>query len=75
MTECIVIDANSDASGNDGRWAISDGAFCYTYNSYNDADDWVILPAVEFGNASKVKISVSAKTGAYPEGFEIRIGN
>lgn len=74
MSQCVVIDANRDASGNDGKWSISNDAFCYNYSS-NDADDWVILPTVDFGKASKVKISLSAKTGKYPEAFEIWLGN
>ncbi|MCM1067679.1 MAG: hypothetical protein NC418_08935 [Muribaculaceae bacterium] len=74
--ECIIIDANGDGEkfSNNGVWTISDGAFCYTYHSRNQADDWVILPMVDFADNTAVKVSVSVKTGSYNESFELKLG-
>ncbi|MBD5189796.1 MAG: carbohydrate-binding protein [Bacteroidales bacterium] len=76
FNECVVIDANNDGTlSGEGKWTFSEDAFCYNYNSYKDADDWIILPFVNSGESRKVTISLSAKTGNYPEGFEVYAGN
>lgn len=75
LSDCVEVDAAGDgnAEGN-GKWTVNDGAFLYTYHSSNDADDWIILPLVDFGDATKVKVSISAKTLGFPEGFELKLG-
>ncbi|MDE6408910.1 MAG: hypothetical protein K2K81_01505 [Muribaculaceae bacterium] len=75
--ECVVIDANGDGAtfGEEGKWTFSDNAFCYTYNSSNVADDWIILPLVNFAENKKVKVSMNVKTGKFPEGFELWLGS
>lgn len=78
IKECVVVDANGDEDENgsaNGVWKISDGAFCYTFSSKNNADDWVILPFVEVGETRNITVSVSVKTGNLPEAFELKLGN
>ncbi len=77
FAQCKVIDANGDGSeyGNNGKWAYETDSFVYTYNSSNKADDWMILPMVDFGDVRKVKISIAVKTGSYYEGFEVKLGD
>lgn len=78
---CNVIDANGDGPetsyGENGIWRYNSekSAFEYTYHSLNQADDWVILPAFERGDVTKVKVSLDVMTGSYPEGFEVLLGN
>lgn len=81
--QCINIDANGDKDPNDtmgynnGIWSYVmayDGAFKYTYSLSNDADDWLILPFVDFGDAENVVVSVDVRTESDPESFEIYLG-
>lgn len=76
-SQCAILDANGDASeyGDNGQWTVKEDAFVYTYNSSNNADDWVFLPMVDFGNVRKVKVSVDVKTVNYAEGFELKLGS
>lgn len=73
INECVVIDANGDGTGYGGKWAFNEGAFRYTYSS-KDADDWVILPFVNFGSSTKVTVSISVRAGGYPENFKLMLG-
>lgn len=77
LSQCVVIDVNNDGEeyGNLGKWTIEDNAFAYYYNLRNQANDWVILPMVEFGDIKKVKVSIDVKTGSSPESFELKLGN
>lgn len=73
--ECRLTDANGD----DTTWEFStDGgepSFFYPYHSRNQADDWLFLPAVDFGTADKARISVEARSkGTYTESFEVWLG-
>ena len=70
--ECTPFDANGD----DVTWQYRTESFYYYYHSNNAANDWIILPAVNFGNATKVKVSVEAhcEGASYPEAFQICIG-
>lgn len=77
--QCVVVDVNGDAyvsNGNTfGGWSFAMGAgFKYVYSQNNDADDWLILPLVNFGDATKVKVSVDVKTESDTESFEIMLG-
>lgn len=79
--QCVVIDANHDQNGIYNTW---------TYNKYfdapiyweqggNDADDWLIFPAVNIEDADKLlRLSIDAAntvTGAYYyEQFEVFFG-
>lgn len=76
-SQCVILDANGDAStyGDNGQWTVKEDAFVYTYDSRNNADDWVFLPMVDLGNVRKVKVSVDVKTGGYDEGFELKLGS
>lgn len=79
FAQCKVIDANGDGSeyGSNGKWTYDSGKndFVYTYHSSNQADDWMILPMVDFGDTRKVKVSLSVKTGDYNECFDVKLGN
>lgn len=75
---CEPLDENHDeVEGKaNGIWTYQEnyGAFVYTYNDNNKADDWLILPKVNLGSVRKIKVSVSVKTGSYKESFEIKLG-
>ena len=77
LSQCVVIDVNNDGEeyGNLGKWTIEDNAFVYYYNSRNQANDWVILPMVDFGDVRKVKVSIDVRTGGSAESFELKFGN
>lgn len=71
--------SRTDANGDDTTWEFStDGgepSFFYPYHSRNQADDWLFLPAVDFGTADKARISVEARSkGTYTESFEVWLG-
>lgn len=73
--ECKVVDGNCD----DKTWTFStekdDPSFYYPYHSKNKANDWIILPAVNFGTTDKIRISVDARSkGSYTESFEVYLG-
>lgn len=82
FNECLEIDVNGDkdtttTSGvTSGAWSFNStkGAFQYTYSQNNDADDWLILPMADFGDATKVKVSFGAQTMSDPESFEVFLG-
>lgn len=84
FSQCTVIDVDDNAeddpyAGTKGGWAYyasSPYAFKYTYSSSVDADDWLILPAVDFGTATKVKVSFQAQSDASAsEKFSVYLGH
>lgn len=84
FSQCTVIDVDHNAvddpyAGTKGGWAYyasSPYAFKYTYSSSVDADDWLILPAVDFGAATKVKVSFQAQSsGSAKEKFSVYLGH
>ena len=84
FSQCTVIDVDGNAvddpyAGTKGGWAYyasSPYAFKYTYSSSVDADDWLILPAVDFGAATKVKVSFQAQSsGSAKEKFSVYLGH
>lgn len=76
--ECVTFDLNRDEQdGQDnGIWSYNAnmGAFRYTYHDKNSADDWIILPSVDFGGVKKVKVTVTVQAGGYDEKFEVKLG-
>lgn len=76
--QCVIedLDGSVDNGGNiQGAWSFAAGnGFKYTYRADSDADDWLILPFVNFGKSLKVKISVDVKTESSTESFEIFLG-
>lgn len=74
--EIIDLDGSVDDYGNiKGVWSFAMGnGFKYTFNPNSDADDWLILPLVDFGESTKVLVSVDVKTEYDSESFEIRLG-
>lgn len=75
--QCSTVDANGDEEdwSENGIWTYKDDAFTYTYHGSHNADDWLILPPVDFGQAAKVTVSLSVKSGGYNESFEVFLGN
>lgn len=83
LEKCTVLDENDDetkdSSGNPKAVWFYAGyptdAFKYTYSDVNQADDWMILPAVDFGTAKKVKVSFQIRTEFDEEDFEVKLGH
>lgn len=70
--ECFVVDSNNDGN----TWTYNDNSLQYSYGS-DKADDWVFLPAVDFGTeGGAFDLSVDAKCASNqsPESFEICVG-
>ena len=68
-----IIDKNNDGS----TWSFSDGLAYYQYNMYNDADDWLISPAISLKAGEKYQFSIDAMgyyTAYYPERVEVLMG-
>ena len=67
-----TIDANADGSS----WNVVSGRARYTYNSKNDADDWLISPNIklEAGKLYLVQIYAGAYMSYYPERLEVMMG-
>lgn len=81
FNECIFVDVNSDGEENYGkgmwtyqyRYDNGGGAFKYFAGS-RDADDWIILPMVNFGTSKGVVVSMNVETDSDPESFEVYLG-
>ena len=73
--ECKWYDVNCDEKRWEFAYINDDPAFFYEYHGKNQANDWIILPAVDFGTTDKIKISVEARSrGSYTEAFEVWLG-
>ncbi|MDE5870090.1 MAG: hypothetical protein K2H18_07640, partial [Muribaculaceae bacterium] len=77
--QCEKVDVAGDAKGEGGCWTYYNGNFKYTYeqNKNNAADDWIILPLVNFGDVTEVTISFKAwtqTTGTETEDFSVFLG-
>ena len=70
----VVIDNNNDGS----TWDLhSNGSLRYYYNSDNAADDWLILPVVDFGadnGTFEISMDVNGEGYSYTETFEVCVG-
>ena len=69
-----VIDSNKD--GKTWSFSSSAGAVGYSYSSANDADDWLVSPAVKLEGGKKYHfaIDVAAASAKYPERIEVKLG-
>lgn len=80
-TECVILDANGDGDVNDtyanGRWSFADTelSYKYTYHSRNAANDWLILPAVDFAGTTTVKVSYKIQAQGSNEQYEVFLGS
>lgn len=83
FNRCVAFDLNGDRDPNDtqdynfGIWSFTTGyggAFKYAYNQANDANDWLILPLVDFGESTHVSVSVGVRTESDAESFKIFLG-
>lgn len=71
---CTVYNVNED--NNTWAWANTGNSgnrdsFRYTYNYSKDADDWIVLPAVEFTEAGAYKFSFDITTKYDEESVEV----
>ncbi len=69
----IVVDANQDGS----TWHLYDNEEAsYKYNSDNNADDWLISPAIrlEAGKTYTFSIDAHCSSDAYSERIEVKLG-
>lgn len=73
--DCTVVDANGD--GNSWEYDASENAMRYYMSSTYDADDWVFLPAIDFGTGGAFDFSMDARAAdrSCPESFEVCVGN
>lgn len=73
FTQHTVIDSNND--GKTWKYTSSKGTV-YSYSSTNDADDWIISPAIylETGKAYDFTAAAHAYSDKYPEKIEIKMG-
>ena len=72
---CIIYNANQD----DGYWGWYQQYQCaaYKYDTFNQADDWLVMPAVklEAGQSYKLKYKARSYGGfLYPERMEVKLG-
>lgn len=67
-----IIDANKDGK----TWTLSDKGMRVTYNSYEDMDDWMILPGakLEAGKSYDFTIVASSNGRTFPERIEVKMG-
>lgn len=76
FTKCLIYNENDD----DGFWGyVMQSPYCaaYKYDTFNDADDYLFMPAVrlEAGQTYKLKYKASSYGGfLYPESMEVLIG-
>ncbi len=73
--KCIIYNNNHDS----GYWGWYQQYQCaaYKYDTFNQADDWLIMPAVqlEAGQSYKLKYKARSYGGfLYPESMEVKIG-
>lgn len=71
-----VIDANND--GKTWTYNATEKAVRAAYNSKNEMDDWLITPGIKLEAGKTYRIAADLRnhsTSAYPEKFEIKIGN
>ena len=70
-----MVDANDDGS----TWVYDPSMACFYnfYNYYNDADDWLITPAIKLTSTDhiyEISLDAAAVAGNYTEAFEVYIG-
>ena len=65
-----IIDYNGDGS----TWSFSNGEARYRYNSNNEADDWLISPAIKLEEGKRYRFALDAHANLYPERVEVLMG-
>ena len=67
-----VLDSNND----NRTWSVNTRGAQYSYSSANDADDWLISPAIklEAGKKYHFAIDAAAAMATYPERLEVKLG-
>ena len=71
-----TIDVNNDASANNGGWFDGTEYYYYRYHSSNDADDWLVSPAVELKAGNQYTFSMQGReiSSSCTERFEVKVG-
>ncbi len=72
-----IIDSNSDGSTWQRYISEGNGEASYRYNSDNNADDWLMTPAVrlEAGKTYSFSIDAHCSSNVYVERVEVKLGN
>ncbi len=73
-SDCDILDANGDS--NTWIYSTQEHALQYSYNA-NRADDWIFLPAIDFGakgGAFDLSVDTKCESPYSPEAFEICVG-
>lgn len=73
--QCIIYNANHD-SGYWG-WYQKEQCAAYSYDTFNQADDYLLIPAVKFEAGQTYKLRFKAKSYGgflYPERMEVKMG-
>lgn len=69
----IVIDANND--GKTWSYSANDNGFKYSYHSTNPGNDWIMTPAINIPDVSKLlRLGLNIKSGSGTESLEVYIG-
>lgn len=61
-----VLDVNKDES----TWEYKDGSMVYTYNLFNQADDWLFTPKMRLDPTRVYEVVADIRTGAYSNSEE-----
>lgn len=78
LAYCTVFDVNED--NNTWTWINSGNpdsrdCFRYSYSYSKDADDWVVLPAIQFSEAGAYEFALDIATKYDDESLEVRIAD
>lgn len=74
-TDCVIYNENND----EGYWGYFPTKQCaaYRYDTFNQADDYLVMPAVRFEAGKSYKLKYKAASDAdflYPESMEVKMG-
>ncbi|MDE7119298.1 MAG: choice-of-anchor J domain-containing protein, partial [Muribaculaceae bacterium] len=72
-SQFTVIDSNNDKS----TWIFETGRACYDYSRQNQADDWLITPAISLagGKTYTLRFEIYARSTTWAERVEVKAGN
>jgi hypothetical protein len=76
LNQCwTVVDANNDGdpSTGSGLFHVVEGGALYVYSSTNNADDWLISPAIQVGPNCMATFDYWCRLSSYPERFSVYV--
>ena len=62
-----------DANGDGSSWAVYDQNFSYYYNGSNNANDWLVSPAIKLEAGKRYHFALDVWTAGYPERIEVKL--